>query len=63
MSRKKKKEPESVLQSAKMPSVVEQLQPPGKKTSAIITVPAALVAIATILFVLVRFIKWSWFLW
>jgi hypothetical protein len=61
MSRKKRKEPESVLQGAKMPGVVEQLQPPGKKTSSLITIPLALVGIALIIFAMVKLIKFAWF--
>jgi hypothetical protein len=69
MSRKKKKDPESVLQSAKLPSPgprpdrlpIEKLQPPDKRTSPIITVPLALVGIAVVIFTLVRLIRWAWF--
>jgi hypothetical protein len=61
MSRKKKKEPESVLQGAKMQNVVEHMQPPDKRTSSVITVPLAIVAIAVAIFGLVKLIKWAWF--
>jgi hypothetical protein len=50
-----------VLQGAKMPGVVEQLQPPGTKTSSLITIPLALVGIALIIFAMVKLIKFAWF--
>lgn len=62
MSRKKKKEPESVLQGAKIPpGTIQGYGKPEKKTSPVITVPLALVGIAVVIFGLVKWVKFAWY--
>lgn len=61
MSKKKKDKKESVLQGAMLNSPVEALQAPEKKTSAVITVPLAVVGIAVVVFGLVKLIKFAWY--